>query len=83
MVLYSNILGTEQTVSAANAFNGATLLRIYNHNGADVLVTLVNCSTDYASATVTIKAGTVEYIRKDPAGTVACATSCKIVPVSF
>lgn len=78
---FLKVLGTEVTQALATSFNGATLIRVYNQNGADVVLTIVDA--DATSNTVTIKAGAVEFIRKDPAGTIAAATSCKMVPVAF
>ncbi len=80
MILSTRILGTEAAVSTANAFDGASTVRVYNNNGADVLLTITRA--DASTQTVTIRTGETIYIQKSPADTIAAATSCRMVAVA-
>ena len=73
MHIISN-LGIEHTVSTATTLNGASLVRIYNNNGSDVLVSLTD-GNSVTFATITVKAGTVEYLSKNPGDYLVCASS--------
>lgn len=75
------VLGTEATVTTANAFGGKQVIRVYNQNGADVLLTIANGGT--TTGTITVKAGETIFIQKTPAETIAAATGCKMVAVAY
>lgn len=76
------VLAAEATVSTASDFSGKPLIRVYNHNGADVLLTVTSAATG-AVSTITIRTGETLYIQKAPADTLGAATGCKMVPVAF
>jgi hypothetical protein len=80
MILSLRILGTEAAVATANAFNGASTVRVYNNNGADVLLTITKADT--TTQTVTIRTGETLYVQKQPADTIAAGTSCRMVGVA-
>lgn len=75
------VLGTEATVTTANAFGGKQVIRVYNQNAADVLLTIANGGT--TTGTITVKAGETIFIQKTPAETIAAATGCKMVAVAY
>jgi len=76
------LLGSEASVSSANSFNGNKLIRIYNQNDADVLVTVTNADLAVVG-TVTVKTKETIYINKAGTDTITAATACKMVPVAF
>lgn len=76
------VLGTEATVTTANAFGGKQVIRVYNQNGADVLITIAN-GGGTTTGTITVKAGETIFIQKTPAETIAAATGCKMVAVGY
>lgn len=82
MSRYIQVLGTEAAVSTASALNGAQLVRVYNNNGAAVVITIAD-SESTTIGTFTVAAGAVEYVRKKATDTIAAATSCKMVAVAF
>lgn len=75
------VLGTEATVTTANAFGGKQVIRVYNQNAADVLLTIANGGG--TTGTITVKAGETIFIQKTPAETIAAATGCKMVAVAY
>ena len=76
------LLAAEAAVSAANSFNGNKLIRIYNQNVSDVLITITNASA-VVVGTVTVRTGETIYINKAGTDTVTAATACRMVPVAF
>jgi len=76
------LLAAEAAVSAANAFNGNKLIRIYNQNATDVLITITNASAAVVG-TVTVRTGETIFINKAGTDTVTAATACRLVPVAF
>lgn len=80
MILSTRIMGTEAAVSTADNIGRASTVRVYNNNGSDVVLTVTNADT--TTGTVTLKAGETIYIQKEPAATIAAATSCKMVAVA-
>jgi hypothetical protein len=76
------LLAAEAAVSAANAFNGNKLIRIYNPNATDVLITITNASAAVVG-TVTVRTGETIFINKAGTDTVTAATACRMVPVAF
>lgn len=75
------VFGVEQSVTTAVTFNGAKVLRVYNSNVGDVLVTIANAGV--TQATLTVKGGDTVFIEKNPNETIACASACKVVPVGY
>ena len=77
------VLGTETSVNSSGSVLGnAKLVRVYNQNASDVLITVTNAAST-VTGTVTVKAGTVEYIAKAPTDSISAATACKMVSVGF
>lgn len=76
------LLAAEAAVSAANSFNGNKLIRIYNQNTDDVLITITNASA-VVVGTVTVGGGDTIFINKAGTDTVTAATACRMVPVAF
>lgn len=74
------LLGSEVSLTTANAFDGAQLIRILG-GASDILLTVVDGST--TTGTVTIKAGAEMFLRKKASETVAAASAVKAVPVAF
>lgn len=77
------LLGTEASVNAAGStFNGNQLVRVYNNNGSDVVISVIDASSA-TTGSFTLKAGETAYVRKMPAEKVSAATACKMVAVAF
>ena len=77
------VLGTEASVNnTGSTLSNAKLIRVYNQNVGDVLVTITNDAAAVVG-TVTVKSGAVEYIAKAPTDTISAATACKMVQVAF
>lgn len=77
------LLGAEASVgSSGSDFGGAKLVRIYNLNGSDVVVTVKDASAN-TTGTVTVKAGDTIFVQKTAEGTISAATACKMVGVAF
>lgn len=76
------VLGTEASVgSSGSDFSGKQLIRVYNSNASDVLITVANGGV--TTGTFTLRSYETAYVNKSPAETVAAATACKMVPVAF
>lgn len=77
------LLGTEVSVnSSGNTFNGNQLIRVYNSNGSDVVISVVDAG-NVTTGSFTLKTYETAYVRKTPAEKVCAATACKMVPVAF
>ena len=81
MILTTQPTGVEALVTGPSTFGNASLVRVYNVNGSDVLITLTRL-VDSSTPSFTIKAGSVEYVLKAPGDTLTFATSCRAVAVS-
>lgn len=76
----NKLLGTEASLTTATTLGGAQLVRILG-GASDILVTVKEGAT--TTGTITVKAGTVEYIRKKAAETIEAASAVKAVSVAF
>lgn len=76
----NKLLGTEVSLTTATTLSGAQLVRILG-GASDILVTVKEDVT--TTGTITIKAGTIEYIRKKAAETIEAASAVKAVSVAF
>jgi len=76
----NKLLGTEVSLTTATTLSGAQLVRILG-GASDILVTVKESAT--TTGTITVKAGTVEYIRKKAAETIEAASAVKAVSVAF
>lgn len=77
------LLGTEASVnSSGNTFNGIQLIRVYNNNGSDVVISVVDADSN-TTGSFTLRSYETAYVRKMPAEKVCAATACKMVPISF
>lgn len=76
------LLGSEAAISTASTINGNQLIRVYNQNATDVLLT-VTAPGAVITGTCTVKAGETIFVRKTPVETITAATACKMVAVSF
>lgn len=74
------LLGTEVSLTTANAFNGAQLVRVLG-GASDILLTVANDGTTIG--TITVKAGAEMFIRKAATDTIAAASAVKAVAVGF
>ena len=81
MILTTQALAAETLLLGPSTFNNASLVRVYNVNGTDVLIT-TTVLKDGTTPSFTIKAGAVEYVLKAPGDTLTFGTSCKAVGVS-
>lgn len=77
-----SVFGLEQSVTTAVTFNGAKLLRVYNAQATDVVVTISN-SSDVTVGTVTVPSKNTIFVTKNPTDKIACASACLVVPVGF
>jgi hypothetical protein len=76
----NKLLGTEVSLTTATTLSGAQLVRILG-GASDILVTVKEGAT--TTGTITVKAGTPEYIRKKAAETIEAASAVKAVSVAF
>jgi Neuraminidase (sialidase) len=77
------LLGTESSVNASgNTFNGNQLIRVYNSNGSDVVISVVDADSN-TTGSFTLRSYETAYVRKMPAEKVCAATACKMVAVAF
>lgn len=76
----NKLLGTEVNLTTATTLGGAQLVRILG-GASDILVTVKDGVT--TTGTITVKAATVEYIRKKAAETIEAASAVKAVSVAF
>lgn len=76
------VFGIEQSVTTAVAFSGAKLLRVYNGQESDVLVTITNAANT-TIGTFTISSKDTVFIAKNPTDKIACGSACKVVPVGY
>lgn len=76
----NKLLGTEVSLTTATTLSGAQLVRIVG-GASDILVTVKDGVT--TTGTMTLKAGTVEYVRKKAAETIEAASAVKAVSVAF
>ena len=76
------VLGSEQSVTTAVSFNGAKLLRIYNAQATDVVVTISDAD-DATVGTLTVKSKDTVFVTKNPTDKIACASACLVVPIGF
>ena len=74
------LLGSEVSLTTANAFDGAQLIRILG-GASDILLTVADDGT--TTGTCTIKAGAEMFLRKKASETVTAASAVKAVPVAF
>ena len=81
MILTTQALAAEQTITGPSTFGNASLVRVYNQNGADVLIT-TTVLKDASTPSFSAKAGAVEYVLKAPGDTLTFSSSCKAVGVS-
>jgi hypothetical protein len=78
------LLGTEASVNASGStFNGAHLVRIYNSNATDVLITVTDTDTSTVTGTFTLKTYETAFVRKNAAESISAATACKMVAIAF
>jgi hypothetical protein len=75
------LLGSETNLSTATAFNNAQLVRVYNNTAGDILVTVKQDAT--TTGTVTVKAGSIEFIRKQSSETIQAASAVKAVAIAY
>ena len=66
------VLGTEASVTTASTVGGAKLVRVYNSNGSDALITVTDASSTVIG-TVTVKDGTHEYVAKNSTDTLTAS----------
>ena len=76
------VLGSEQSVTTATALSGAKLLRIYNAQATDVVVTITT-SADVTVGTITVPTKQVLFLDKNPTDKIACASACLVVPIGY
>lgn len=76
------LLGSEAAISTASTISGNQLIRVYNQNAADVLLT-ITAPGAVITGTCTVKAGETTFVRKTTVETITAATACKMVAVSF
>jgi hypothetical protein len=77
------LLGQEASVgSSGSDFSGNKLIRVYNSNLSDVLLTLKDASTA-TIGTVTVKSGETIYVNKAGTDVLSAATACKMVAIAF
>lgn len=77
------VLGTEASVgSSGSAFSGNQLIRVFNNNASDVVISLLT-SADATVGTFTLRQYETTYVRKSPSQKIAAATACKMTPVAF
>jgi hypothetical protein len=76
----NKLLAAEVSLTTATTLSGAQLVRILG-GASDILVTVKDGVT--TTGTITIKSGTVEYIRKKAAETIEAASAVKAVSVAF
>lgn len=77
------LLGTESSVnSSGNTFNGNPLIRVYNNNASDVVISVVDAD-NATTGSFTLRSYETAFVRKMPAEKVCAATACKMVPVAF
>jgi len=77
------LLGAEATInSSGTTFNGATVVRVYNQTGSDVVVT-VKASGGAVTGSMTVKGGDTVYVQKGPSENISAASGVKMVPVGF
>jgi hypothetical protein len=80
------LLGQEASVGTAGSdFSGNKLIRVYNSNGGDVLLTVKDNATPTPNTigTVTVKAGETIYVNKAGTDVLSAASTCKMVAVAF
>ena len=77
----NRLLGAEVALSTATTLSGAQLVRVYNNTGADVVVTVKDGATTIGS--MSIRTGTMEYIRKQAAETIEAAAAIRATAVAF
>jgi hypothetical protein len=76
----NKLLGAEVNLTTAVTLGGAQLVRILG-GASDIVVTVKEGATTTGS--ITVKAGTTEYIRKKAAETIEAASAVKAVSVAF
>lgn len=77
------VLGSEASVGTAGSdFSGNQLIRVYNSNAADVVISLLTAA-DATIGTFTLRSYETAYVRKSPTQKVAAATACKMTPIAF
>lgn len=81
MSLVTTPLASEASLTTANAFAGASYVRIYNNTAGDIVITVAN-TTNSTSYTMTVQSKTIEYIRKLPTSTIAAASAVLATPIS-
>ena len=77
----TKIIGQEIALSTANTVGTASIVRCYNNTAGAVLITIADGGTTVA--TVTLGAGAVEYLQKQPAHTIASNAAIRAVSVAF
>ena len=61
------LLGTEASVnSSGNTFSGNSLIRVYNNNGSDVVISVVDADSN-TTGSFTLRSYETAYVRKMPA----------------
>lgn len=77
------LLATETSVnSSGSTFNGNQLIRVYNNNASDVLISVIDAGAT-TTGSFTLRSYETAYVRKTPAEKVAAATACKMVAIAF
>lgn len=77
------VLGSESSVTSSGSdFSGNQLIRVYNNNASDVVISLLAADSSTVG-TFTLHSYETAYVRKSPTQKVAAATACKMTPVAF
>lgn len=78
------LLGSEASVNSSGSNIGLNkLVRVYNQNDTDVVITVKNSDGTVTIGTVTVKTKDTVFINKAGTDVISAATACKMVAVAF
>lgn len=78
----TKILSSEISLSTANTVDSATVVRIYNNSGGEVLLTRKDSDTN-TIGTMTLANSAVEFLVKDASDTITSNTAVRATSVAF
>lgn len=76
------MLSTEISLSTADNVSSASIVRVYNDSGADVLITRATAGA-VTIGTATAPAGAIMFIEKSPTDTLAAGSAVKATSVAY
>jgi len=78
----TKIIGSEIALSSANTVDSATVVRIYNNSGGEVLLTRKDSDTN-TIGTMTLANNAAEFLVKDASDTITSNTAVRATAVAF